>query len=682
MSALFPSPSSGFIPIPTEHGSADSLREMLDSRIANMKRSGSSSGSVGVSAGAAIDGDGDGEGEGNENKENNDGINVNNTYEQSTGRRSSAAHPLTPTSSASASASRSRPSSVILSASTTNLSSSSSSMLSGSSAAAKDSASRSSRRSSSSSRNSTHIDGLPVASLADLALQRSNSQNITSGSDAATTHLASSSSPTSSSFSSKAQQQQLLRHRSVSGDKARSSPSGTVTKRRSRKSSQEGNSGRTQEGESEASDEIFASTSTSSQPSSIRSGVRRPSSQKSTSTLTPSKHRERASAHRAADWDDADAEDDDDQRTFRYNDDELEASLSALPTPSASSPPVPASVLVHIRDYAFLTSDPRYRGELPDPEPISIPAIPMSTGYDRYRQVWQDSPSFPGLAGAFGNNINGSGSGAEQQLSTSVLSSSSSSSLSSSFTPPPFGSFGFGHAYHAPNGHDHDHHQQQQQQLSTSPQSLPSTGGKYSWNFVTDSNPRWSSSGRAGAAAAAGISNGYAGAGAGAASSSSTAGDNDSAFTSVTAMSSSSADTAMPRLLGSELSIEDFDEDFFDDDDGEDDEETENRDGEYGHGGTAATRAIPEGGLLYRAVYPFTAEAEQEMSLSEGGASFPLYCAVPRRVTHPLDVTALTDIVLRARVCALSRPGPRMGEAARRVDGRRQDAPVWGARRA
>ena len=555
----FPSPSSGFVP--SQDG--DTFRGVLESRMklasssssrsGNSKASGSSSSSRRQSFAVALD---------EEDKENSANTTPSGPLsrtasassikgkqaqsQQQARRRSSAAHPLTPSSSAS----RSRPNSVIANGSSSTSSSRSNSAINISSYVSGDAANAASgsRNVSSNARNS--LDCTPA--LAGLALYDS-ALEVEDDNPAMQAVSTPTTSPT----------KEPSRHRSGSGDKARSG------KRRSRMPTTTGESGSSTSAslpsaDSEDSDDGAGRPLSSS--ASVRSGNRRLSSSRSTSTLTPSKKR----ANHITSWEDADV--DEDQRMLGDQEEDLEASLSALPTPSGS--PNPVAIPIVIRDYAFPSSDPRYKGELADPDPISIPAMPSYNNH--YQQAWYDSPN-PG-----GFSITNAG-----DASTSILSSSSSSSLSSSFTPPPFGSFGFGHAYHVNNNQ-----QQSDTEFSTSPQTMPPpANGKYSWNFVTDNTPRSSGTGGAGASTA-----GTSGAG----------GDNDSAFTT------SSADTAMPHLLGSELSIEEFDdEDFMDHDDEE--EEYEERTRTYNH------QSIPEGGLLYRAVYPFTAEAEQEMSLNEGG---------------------------------------------------------------
>lgn len=245
---------------------------------------------------------------------------------------------------------------------------------------------------------------------------------------------------------------------------------------------------------------------------------------------------------------------------------------------------------VNIRDFAFPFTDPRHIGEQAQPDPIQLPT-------------------------AVGD---GNGGWLGHDLSTSVLSSSSSSSLSSCFTPPPFGSFGFGNPYHQPQqggtnsgnggGQDWSHWGQTDRRRgssdandddditpsSTSPANAPPAGSsKYSWNFVTnhtDSAAESSSSGRR-------RHSGHPS-------------HNES-------VSSSSAATTMPSaLIGSGLHIDEFEEDFRDDD--EDDNDS-SFDDETSRSRERLDQGSPNHrGLLYRAAYPFSAEAAQEMTLCEG----------------------------------------------------------------
>lgn len=234
--------------------------------------------------------------------------------------------------------------------------------------------------------------------------------------------------------------------------------------------------------------------------------------------------------------------------------------------------------VVKIRDFAFPNADPRHVGEPAEIQPIEIP--PSSSGHE--------SPWRSGYLSAEG--IRGDPSAA-------ILSSSSSSSLSSSFTPPPFGSFGFGNPYHyshKPGGVASSKDSPRPGEPGWSPQcqhSNESSGpskSKYSWGFVTDNSSDSTPYGQE---------------------------NNESAFSNTT-QRDFRGDQGIPSILmGSGLSTSEFHE-F---DDGNEDEE--GADGSDFDASNQQGVQIPTGGLLYRAAYPFTAEAPQEMNLREGGES-------------------------------------------------------------
>lgn len=263
-----------------------------------------------------------------------------------------------------------------------------------------------------------------------------------------------------------------------------------------------------------------------------------------------------------------------------------------------------------VKDFAFPCDDPRFIGEPAPQEAIQLPSTDDATSswYSR------GSP----------NPNNGT-----LDPAIPLLSSSSSSSIcSSNFTPPPFGSFGHGHRYHRPSQDNASGAVQSSSALSGATGSFAkwaqssalsdndilgsrhstANTSKYAWNFVTDSSAI-----PVGSAATE-------------------RSDEEAA-----------ADAALQsNLLSSALAIESFDNDFVDED--SDEEDT------LSHGGTTigpseyndeqaipsidpaeaerrdisdhSFTVIPRGGLLYRAMFAFTAEAEAEMDLAEGGESF------------------------------------------------------------
>jgi len=237
---------------------------------------------------------------------------------------------------------------------------------------------------------------------------------------------------------------------------------------------------------------------------------------------------------------------------------------------------------VRIRDFAFPDLDPRHVGQPAEVQPIQIPASDSGN----------DSPWRSGFLSA--ESIRGDPSAA-------LLSSSSSSSLSSSFTPPPFGSFGFGNPYHyssKPGGPSHQnddsprpgqqgwtpHWQRAGESEHDSASSRPSTS-KYSWGFVTDNSTDETNHERGQ--------------------------DNESSFSQTTELGrDGEGGPSIP--MGSGLAISEFHE--FDDDEEEEEIEGLEMQGSENNPNTQ----IPTGGLLFRAVYPFTAEAPQEMNLKEG----------------------------------------------------------------
>ena len=261
--------------------------------------------------------------------------------------------------------------------------------------------------------------------------------------------------------------------------------------------------------------------------------------------------------------------------------------------------------VVIIRDFAFPHDNPRYQGLIPLPEAINIP------GDASLRDGSETGSWYSSHSGA-------------------IISSSSSSSLDDNFVPPPFGSFGFGHTYHQPQqnfvmpsdqarrgrsstrtqqgyGQKDNHNQSHGHDWTTWGRQTPSDddfhtshGGsgsgssKYSWNFVTESGGSEEARG------------------------------NDTTLLGGLRESPNGHSTSSD-LLGSALSIENF-EDSDDEEEAEDYRDSLPMDDEFDEVSStegiedrsAIAREVPPGGLLYRAMYAFTPEAPQEMSLNEG----------------------------------------------------------------
>lgn len=301
-----------------------------------------------------------------------------------------------------------------------------------------------------------------------------------------------------------------------------------------------------------------------------------------------------------------------------------ESCLSASDPRSASlaSPSISARAsqmfftIIKIRDYAFPIDDPRYRGEALPPTPIDLPSEEESERYGS----WVSPNSLNGQM-AHGPGLSQTQAGPSPSLS--LMSSSSSSSLSSGFTPPPFGSFGYGHHYHHAGSGMPRYDASRQQRGSNGQLQLPPGG---SWSTWDQTNLDTASSA-----------------------------DVDTVNTTTNSSTPSASTNTTGRmwnfvtdphnntpglpgnLLDSALSIEDFDDEF---DDDEDEDMLYERRSNIGNGDeddtaqqapsamTEEQRAseesfatLPAGTGIYRVQYAFAAEAPQEMDISEGGKS-------------------------------------------------------------